>query len=66
VAQLDSKPLLTAGRPPQLAFRRAVQGAEGPLAEALREVVDATDLGGRWRDELKTAGDASTLPTSGD
>ena len=47
----------SAGLPPQLAFRRAVEGAEGPLADALREVVDATDLGGRWRDELKAAGD---------
>jgi Flp pilus assembly protein TadB len=47
----------SAGLPPQLAFRRAVEGAEGPLAEALREVVDATDLGGRWRDELRAAGD---------
>jgi Flp pilus assembly protein TadB len=47
----------SAGLPPQLAFRRAVEGAEGPLAEALREVVVATDLGGRWRDALKAAGD---------
>lgn len=52
----------SAGLPPQLAFRRAVEGAEGPLADALREVVDATDLGGRWRDELKAAGDRLELP----
>jgi Flp pilus assembly protein TadB len=51
----------SAGLPPQLAFRRAVEGAEGPLADALREVVDATDLGGRWRDELKAAGDRLEL-----
>jgi tight adherence protein C len=51
----------SAGLPPQLAFRRAVEGAEGPLAQALREVVDATDLGGRWRDELKAAGDRLEL-----
>ena len=52
----------SAGLPPQLAFRRAVEGAEGPLADALREVVDATDLGGRWRDELRVAGDRVELP----
>jgi Flp pilus assembly protein TadB len=52
---------LTAGLPPQFAFRRAVQDAEGPLAEAFREVVDATDLGRRWRDELKTAGERLDL-----
>jgi tight adherence protein C len=52
----------SAGLPPQLAFRRAVEGAEGPLAEALRGVVDATDLGGRWRDELRAVGDRLELP----
>ena len=52
----------SAGLPPQLAFRRAVAGAEGPLADALREVVHATDLGGRWRDELRAAGDRLELP----
>ena len=52
----------SAGLPPQLAFRRAVEGAEGPLADALRVVVDATDLGGRWRDELRVAGDRLELP----
>jgi Flp pilus assembly protein TadB len=52
----------SAGLPPQLAFRRAVEGAEGPLAETLCEVVDATDLGGRWRDELRVAGDRLGLP----
>jgi Flp pilus assembly protein TadB len=52
----------SAGLPPQLAFRRAVEGAEGPLAEALHRVVYATDLGGRWRDELRTAGDRLELP----
>ena len=52
----------SAGLPPQLAFRRAVEGAEGPLAGALLEVVDATDLGGRWRDELKAVGERLQLP----
>jgi tight adherence protein C len=43
----------SAGLPAQLAFRRAVEAAEGPLADDLRPVIDATDLGGRWRDELR-------------
>jgi len=42
----------SAGLPPQLAFRRAVEAATGPLADELRSVIDASDLGGRWRDEL--------------
>ncbi|HEU5226144.1 MAG TPA: hypothetical protein VFV29_10140, partial [Actinomycetota bacterium] len=42
----------SAGLPPQLAFRRAVEAATGPLADELRSVLDASDLGGRWRDEL--------------
>src|SRR5262245_19227098 len=52
----------SAGLPPQLAFRRAVEGAEGPLAESLRGVVNATDLGGRWRTELRAAGERLELP----
>ena len=52
----------SAGLPPQLAFRRAVEGAEGPLADSLRAVVNATDLGGRWRSELKAVGDRLDLP----
>ena len=42
----------SAGLPPQLALRRAVEAAEGPLADELRAVIEAVDLGGRWRDEL--------------
>jgi Flp pilus assembly protein TadB len=52
----------SAGLPPQLAFRRAVQAATGPLADALRSVLDASDLGGRWRDELIVVGDRLALP----
>lgn len=52
----------SAGLPPQLAFRLAVQGIEGPLAEALGSVINATDLGARWRDELVTVGDRLDLP----
>ena len=52
----------SAGLPPQLAFRRAVEGADGPLAESLRAVVNATDLGGRWRTELRAVSDRLELP----
>jgi Flp pilus assembly protein TadB len=52
----------SAGLPPQLAFRRAVEAATGPLADELRSVVDASDLGGRWRDELIVVGDRLALP----
>jgi Flp pilus assembly protein TadB len=51
-----------AGLPPQLAFRRAVEAATGPLADELRSVLDASDLGGRWRDELIVVGDRLALP----
>ncbi len=52
----------SAGLPPQLAFRRAVEAAEGPLADELRSVLNATDLGGRWRDELRTVSERLQLP----
>jgi len=52
----------SAGLPPQLAFRRAVEAATGPLADELRSVLDASDLGGRWRDELVVVGDRLALP----
>ncbi len=60
---LDLLALATsAGLPPQLAFRRAVEAATGPLADELRSVRDASDLGGRWRDELIVVGDRLALP----
>ena len=52
----------SAGLPPQLAFRRAVDAAEGPLAEELRPVLNATDLGGRWGDELGAVSERLGLP----
>ena len=52
----------SAGLPPQLAFRRAVEAATGPLADELRSVLDASDLGGRWRDELMVVGGRLALP----
>ena len=52
----------SAGHPPQLALRRAIEASEGPLAEELRAVLRATDLGGRWRDELVAASGRLGLP----
>jgi tight adherence protein C len=53
---------VSAGLPPQAALRRAIDAAEGPLADELRLVVRATDLGGRWRDELSMAARRLGLP----
>ena len=52
----------SAGLPPQLAFRRAVDAATGPLADELRSVINASDLGGRWRVELMSVGERLDLP----
>jgi len=52
----------SAGLPPQLAFRKAVEAAEGPLVEELRPMLNATALGGRWRDELRTVSVRLALP----
>jgi tight adherence protein C len=52
----------SAGLPPQLAFRRAVDAATGPLAQELRSVINASDLGGRWRAELASVGERLDLP----
>ena len=52
----------SSGLPPQLAFRRAVGAAEGPLSDELRSVLNVTDLGGRWRDELRAASVRLGLP----
>ena len=51
----------SAGLPPPLAFRRAVDAATGPLADQLRSVINASDLGGRWRDELNRVGERLDL-----
>lgn len=45
----------SAGLPPQLALRRAIDAVEGPLAEELALAIAGADLGGRWRDELSAA-----------
>jgi Flp pilus assembly protein TadB len=52
----------SAGLPPPLAFRRAVDAATGPLARELRSVINASDLGGRWRAELASVGERLDLP----
>jgi tight adherence protein C len=52
----------SAGLSGQLSLRRAVDALGGPLAGALREVLDAVDLGARWREEL--AGAAERLQLS--
>jgi tight adherence protein C len=60
---LDMLALATsAGLPPQGALRRAIDATEGPLADELGAVVRATDLGGRWRDELGAAARRLGLP----
>jgi len=45
----------SAGLAPQLALREAVTAVRGPLGDELRVALRATDLGGRWRDELAAA-----------
>jgi tight adherence protein C len=52
----------SAGLSGQLALRRAVDALGGPLAGELAEVLDAVDLGARWRDELAAAAERLELP----
>ena len=52
----------TAGLSGQLAVRRAAEATEGPLAEALGDMLRRVDLGGRWRDELVGVADRLDLP----
>ena len=52
----------SAGLSASLALRRAAGALEGPLAEELRGVLEAVDLGGRWRDELRATADRLALP----
>jgi tight adherence protein C len=42
----------SAGLSAPLALRRASEAVYGPLADELRHVLRASDLGARWRDEL--------------
>ena len=51
-----------AGLAPQLAVRRATEPLEGPLAAELSSAIAASDLGRRWRDELRGAAERSALP----
>ena len=52
----------SAGLSGQLALRRAVVALGGPLAAELADVLDAVDLGARWRDELAAAAERLELP----
>lgn len=51
-----------AGLAGPLAFRRAVAATRGPLSVELRGALDAIQLGGRWRDELRLAAERTDLP----
>jgi tight adherence protein C len=52
----------SAGLSASLALSRAAGALHGPLAEELSGVIRAVDLGGRWRDELRTTADRLALP----
>jgi tight adherence protein C len=52
----------SAGLSGQLALRRAVVALGDPLAGELADVLDAVDLGARWRDELAAAAERLQLP----
>jgi tight adherence protein C len=51
-----------AGLAGPLALRRSAEAVVGPLADELRHVLDAVDLGGRWRDEFRNAAERLELP----
>ena len=52
----------SAGLSASLSFRRAVGALQGPLSDELSGVLRAVELGGRWRDELRSAADRLDLP----
>jgi tight adherence protein C len=52
----------SAGLSASLALSRAAGAVRGPLAEELSGVLQAVDLGGRWRDELRATADRLALP----
>jgi tight adherence protein C len=52
----------SAGLAAPLALRRAAEGLAGPLADELRAMVRAVDLGARWRDELDALDERLDLP----
>ena len=51
-----------AGLSGPLALRRSVEVTTGPLAEELGAVLEAVDLGGRWREELRATAERLQLP----
>lgn len=52
----------SAGLAAPLALRRAVDAMEGPLANELRGISSAVDLGARWREELGRLSERLPLP----
>jgi tight adherence protein C len=52
----------SAGLAAPLALRRAADGVRGPLADEIRGLSRAVDLGARWRDELTTLTDRLAVP----
>ncbi len=52
----------SAGLAAPLALRRAADGLAGPLADEVRTLVRAVDLGARWRDELDALDERLDLP----
>jgi tight adherence protein C len=52
----------SAGLSAPLALRRAADGLVGPLADELGRIVQAVELGARWRDELELLADRLDLP----
>jgi pilus assembly protein TadC len=51
----------SAGLSTPVAFRRASEAITGPLRDEIEVVLRAVDLGGRWRDELRSAADRLEL-----
>jgi tight adherence protein C len=49
----------TAGLSAELALRRAAEPLHGPLGDALRRAFDRSDVGARWRDELRALAEAA-------
>jgi tight adherence protein C len=45
-----------------LALQRAIEATRGPLADELGRVLDAVELGGRWRQELRACATRLEIP----
>jgi tight adherence protein C len=52
----------SAGLAASAAIRRAAAGLRGPLADELSDASAAVDVGGRWRDELRSIAERLRLP----